>query len=530
MSNHSSDGFPSAPAPPCCLVIFGGVGDLAKRKLFPAVYNLKKSGLLPDQFGIVGIGRRELALADYRRQVSRDLETHIDQKNFDAGVRDWLAERLYHFRGDISRADTYEALGKELTELDAKLGTAGNAIFYLATPPSLFPVVPKFLAAAGALDQAGADGKSGWRRIVIEKPFGKDLESARELNRDLLAVAGEDQIYRIDHYLGKETVQNMMVLRFANGTFEPIWNRRYIDSVQVTVAETVGVEERGDYYDQAGALRDMVPNHLFQLISLIGMEPPNSFDADDVRDEKVKLLQAIKALSPEDVLTRTVRGQYDNGSVDGSVQPAYRREPKVRTDSETETYAAMKLEIDNWRWAGVPFYLRTGKRLIGRLTEVVIQFRRAPIHMFREVDAGLLSSNLLVMQIQPDERIQMRFSAKVPGPHVRIGNAMMDFDYLDSFGAAPQTGYETLLFDCMRGDPTLFQRADQIETGWKIVQPILDVWHTLKPRDFPNYPAGSWGPDAADELLARDGREWLAINCCGPRRPAVAAVGRKGAA
>ncbi len=489
--------------PPCSLVIFGGGGDLARRKLLPALYNLRKSGLLPDEFSIIGVARREVQVQDYRQEVRRDLNSQFGRE-VDSKAVDWLIERLNYLQGDSTQSQTYVKLGEAL-------GPNRNAIFYLATPPSLFSIIPRKLAEAALLEQETNDGQKKWRRIIIEKPFGRDWESARRLNEDLLRTAREDQIYRIDHYLGKETVQNIMVLRFANGTFEPIWNRRYIDSVQITVAESIGVEDRGDYYDQSGALRDMVPNHVFQLISLIGMEPPNSFDANDVRDEKVKLLNAIKPLTSDDVLARSVRGQYDG----------YRREPKVKPGSTTETYAAMRLEVDNWRWAGVPFYLRTGKKMADRLTEVVIQFRRAPIQLFRDAESGP-RSNLLVLQIQPDERIQMRFNAKVPGPEVKLGNVTMDFDYTDSFGSAPQSGYETLLYDCMRGDATLFQKAEQIESGWKIVQPILDVWTTLKPRDFSAYSPGSWGPKAADELLQREGRQWLAINCCEPRRRAAA--------
>ena len=511
-------------APPCVLVIFGGTGDLARRKLFPALYNLRVSGLLSEKFVFVGVGRRAMSEAEYRKRIAQDHQG----ENVDAAASDWLTDRAYYLQGDSSEPNTFGELKRFLAELDKKRGTSSNAIFYLATPPSLFSVIPRLLAESGLLKQeATGDGNRSWRRIIIEKPFGHDWESAHELNQSLLRVAAEDQIYRIDHYLGKETVQNMMVLRFANGAFEPIWNRRYVDSVQITVAEQLGVEDRGEYYDHSGALRDMVPNHLFQLIALIGMEPPNSFDANDVRDEKVKLLQAVKPFTPEEVLSRAVRGQY---GADGRGNPAYQREPSVRPGSMTETYAALRLEIDNWRWAGVPFYIRTGKRMSERLTEVVIQFRRAPIQMFRQVEAGPMSSNLLVMQIQPDERIQMRFNAKVPGPQVKLGSVLMDFDYIEAFGMAPQTGYETLLFDCMRGDATLFQRADQIEAGWKIVQPILDVWQTLKPRDFPNYAAGSWGPTAADKLIARDGRAWMAINCCGRGQGKASAEERRGAA
>jgi glucose-6-phosphate 1-dehydrogenase len=497
------------------MVIFGGGGDLAKRKLFPALHNLRKSGLLHEQFAVVSVAHNDIKIGEFRKQIAKDLETRLPHGILDHRVRDWLIERLHCVAGELTGTSVYGKLRDTLTQ--------GNAIFYLATPPSLFSVIPAKLAEAGLLKQTREGERRQWRRIVIEKPFGRDWESARGLNQELRRVADEDQIYRIDHYLGKETVQNIMALRFANGIFEPIWNRRYVDSVQITVAESIGVEERGDYYDHSGALRDMVPNHLLQLVALIGMEAPNSFDADEIRDEKVKLLKGIKVLAPEDVLTHAVRGQYDSGTADGKVGPAYSRESNVRADSLTETFVAMKLEIDSWRWAGVPFYVRTGKRMAGRLSEVIIQFRRAPIQMFRQGETALMKPNLLVMQIQPQERIQMRFSAKVPGPLVRLGDVMMNFDYMDTFGSAPQTGYETLLFDCMKGDATLFQRADQIETGWKIVQPILDIWQSLKPRNFPNYPAGSWGPKAADDLLARDGREWLTINCCDPPRAAVEA-------
>ncbi len=347
-----------------------------------------------------------------------------------------------------------------------------------------------------------------WRRVVIEKPFGRDLDSARALNRDIRKVLTEDQIYRIDHYLGKETVQNILVFRFSNGIFEPIWNRRYIDHVQITVAETLGVEQRGGYYDQAGALRDMVPNHILQLVTLTAMEPPVSFGADAVRDEQAKILHALQPRVPEDVLARTVRGQYGEGVVDGSVVPAYRAEANVRPDSNTETYVACKLAIDNWRWADVPFYLRTGKRMAKRVTEVAIQFRRAPFVLFRDTSVGPLSPNLLVMHIQPDEGISLRFGAKVPGPILDLGAVNMDFRYTDYFGSEPSTGYERLLYDCMIGDATLFQRADMVEAGWAVVQPVLDVWTALPARNFPNYPAGSWGPKEADDLMARDQRQW----------------------
>jgi glucose-6-phosphate 1-dehydrogenase len=347
-----------------------------------------------------------------------------------------------------------------------------------------------------------------WRRVIIEKPFGHDLESARALNQHLLRVAGEKQIYRIDHYLGKETVQNILALRFANGIFEPIWNRRYIDHIQISVTETVGVEQRGSYYDQAGTLRDMVPNHIMQLISLTAMEPPVSFRADAVRDEQAKILHAIQPLSAEDVLSRTVRGQYGEGFIGGERVPAYRGEDGVPEDSKTETFVAMKLSIDNWRWADVPFYLRTGKRMPARHTHILIQFRRAPLVLFRETPVDALMPNQLVLHIQPEEGISLRFAAKVPGPSMRLGAVDMSFEYQDYFGSQPSTGYERLLHDCMIGDATLFQRADMVEAGWCVVSPVLDVWKALPPRNFPNYAAGTWGPNDADELLERDGRVW----------------------
>jgi glucose-6-phosphate 1-dehydrogenase len=347
-----------------------------------------------------------------------------------------------------------------------------------------------------------------FRRVVYEKPFGNDLQSAQELNRCIRKVLKETQIYRIDHYLGKETVQNMLVFRFGNGIFEPIWNRRFIDHIQVTVAETVGVEKRGKYFDSAGTLRDMVPNHISQLISLVAMEPPNSFDADAVRDEQAKVLKAIQPFSAEEVLQRTVRGQYGEGETDGATVPAYRDEPDVPKDSNTETFVAIKLQIDNWRWAGVPFYVRTGKRMAMRHTEVAIQFREAPFVLFRNTAVEHLKPNFLVMHIAPDEGISMRFSAKVPGPQMRLGSVNMNFKYTDYFGVVPNIGYEVLIYDCIIGDQTLFQRADQVEAGWNIVNPILDVWHALPARSFPNYASGTWGPSDSDLLLERDGRHW----------------------
>ncbi len=401
----------------------------------------------------------------------------------------------------------YTALASRLAELDRERQTAGNYMFYLATSPKFFGPIVEHLGAAGLSHQEGGH----WRRVIIEKPFGHDLESAKALNREIKSVLDENQIYRIDHYLGKETVQNIMVFRFDNAIFEPIWNRRYIDHVQITNAETVGVELRGGYFDTTGTLRDMVPNHLMQLLSLTAMESPASFSADAVRNEQAKVLHAIQPLDSEDVLNRMVRGQYGEGMIGNETVPAYRKEAGVSPDSRTETYVAMKLTVDNWRWAGVPFYLRTAKRLAKRHTEIAIQFKSTPFELFRSSAFHKLHSNTLVIRIQPVEGISLSFGAKIPGAVLRVGSVDMNFEYSKYFGADAHTGYEVLLYDCMIGDATLFQRADMVEAGWSVVDPILDVWAALPPRKFPNYAAGSWGPKAADELLERDERHWRTI-------------------
>jgi len=379
-----------------------------------------------------------------------------------------------------------------------------NFFYYMAIPPDLFANVTQKIVKNGL----GKEENGNWRRFIFEKPFGRDLESAKKLNADLLKILKESQIYRIDHYLGKETVQNLLVFRFGNSIFEPIWNRNFIDHVQVTVAEKLGVELRGGYYDSAGALRDMIPNHIFQLVTLTAMEPPVSFDADSVRDEQAKILQAIQPFSPEDALHCAVRGQYSAGRIDGELVPAYRKEEKVAPDSNTETFAALKLAIDNWRWADVPFYVRTGKRMPTKHSSIVIQFKKAPFVLFRDTPIERLTTNRIEIHIQPDEGITLHFGAKIPGPIVKMGAVDMDFDYLEHFGEQISTGYERLLFDCMIGDATLFQRADMVEASWRIVTPILDVWSAIPARDFPNYEAGTWGPEDSDELLRRDGRKW----------------------
>ena len=491
------------PAPPCALVLFGASGDLAKRKLIPALYNLAAGGYLPDEFAIVGISRSPMSDDDFRQKMIQDLAT------FETGALDpqrveWLRSRLSYMSGDLDDAATFDRLREALEAADKQWGTGGNYLFYLAVPPSQFAAIAERLGAAGLTREEGG----AWRRIVIEKPFGHDLDSARELNRDIRAVAEERQIYRIDHYLGKETVQNILAFRFANGIFEPIWNRGYVDHVQITVAETVGVESRGGYYEEAGALRDMVQNHMFQLLALTAMEPPISFAPDEVRDERVKVLRSVRPITPEDVLHQAVRGQYDAGTVNDKTVPAYRAETHVSPSSPVETFVALKMYIDNWRWADVPFYLRTGKRLPRRVSEVAIHFKRAPHMLFRETAVEHLEANTLVLHIQPDEGISLKFEGKVPGPVMRLGHVRMHFEYSDYFGRTPETGYETLLYDCMIGDSTLFQRSDLVEVGWGIVMPILDVWSALAPRSFPNYAANTWGPKAADDLLQADGRRW----------------------
>ena len=490
------------PGDPCVMVIFGASGDLTKRKLIPALYNLAKDNLLSKEFAIVGFSRNELTSEQFRDQIGSEIGEFATTK-VDPDLWHWFSRRIYYVPGDFSDPSAYTKLRDFLAKIDKEHGTRGNYFYYLATAPSFFAPIVKQLGAAGLVTE-----ENGWRRVIIEKPFGHDYESAVALNKEIRQVLNEKQIYRIDHYLGKETVQNILVFRFSNGIFEPIWNRRYIDHVQITVAETVGVEQRGGYYEKAGTLRDMVPNHIFQLISLTAMEPPISFDADVVRDEQAKILKAIPPPNDEEVLIRTVRGQYGEGILDGVKVPAYRSEPMVDHNSRTETFVAMKLFIDNWRWADVPFYLRTGKRLRKRTTQIAIQFKRAPFVLFRKTAVDRLEPNRLVLHLQPDEGISLSFGAKVPGPVVQIGDVNMNFNYADYFNATPQTGYERLLYDCMLGDATLFQRSDMVETAWHVVAPILDVWEALPPRKFPNYLSGTWGPPEADELLAKDHRRW----------------------
>ena len=496
----------AAPVGSGVIVIFGAAGDLTKRKLLPSLYNLAAAKLLAKDVAIVAVARAGLDDAGWRARMDADMSQYATGQVSEE-VKRWLLERTYSVNGNFDDRQTYARLAQKLAEIDRAHGTRGNRLYYLATAPEFFGEIVGQLGAADLVREENGV----WRRVIVEKPFGTDLETARALNRELSRTLRESQIYRIDHYLGKETVQNLLVFRFGNCMFEPVWNRRYIDNVQITVAESIGVEARGGYYDKAGCLRDMVPNHLLQLLALVAMEPPTSFEAEAVREEKAKVLRAIAPLSPERVLTSCVRGQYAAGELGSARVPGYREEEKVDPRSNTETFAALKLAIDNWRWADVPFYLRTGKRMARRVSEISIQFRRPPTLLFRNTQVEHLTRNVLVIRVQPDEGIALRFGAKIPGPNVRMGNVAMEFKYADTFGATSSTGYETLLYDCIKGDATLFQRADMVEMGWAIVNPIQEVWRALPPHQFPNYAAGAWGPREADDLLARDGRSWRRI-------------------
>jgi glucose-6-phosphate 1-dehydrogenase len=496
---------------PCTMIICGATGDLTERKLAPALYNLMLGGFLPPEFSVVCFARRDWSTDELRERLLGAVNEYSRNRPAKRAIWESFAKGIEYHRGDLKDASAYLELAKRLDRIDRDRGTSGNRLFYLAVPPSLYPEIIEQLdrsglAASGDRRQTGS--KRGWTRVIVEKPFGFDLASAQTLNREISEVFDENQVFRIDHYLGKETVQNLSVFRFGNGLFEPIWNRRYIDSVQITVAETVGIEGRGDFYDATGALRDVVQNHGLQLLSVFAMEPPVEFRAEDLRDEKLKVLRAVKPVAGADVSTNTVRGQYVSGWVEGERLRSYRDEPDVRPDSETETYVALKLGIDSWRWAGVPFYVRAGKALASRATEIAVQFRRAPLALFQRAGVPQVEPNVLAIRVQPDEGILLRFGAKVPGQGLQIRSVNMDFRYGSSFAVDSPEAYETLLLDCMIGDTSLFTRDDEVERAWVILDPILQAWGAGDGGPMHFYGAGTWGPPAADDLLERDGRAW----------------------
>lgn len=487
--------------------IFGAHGDLTKRKLIPAMYALFLQGLLPKGFVLLGTSRTPMSDEQFRNLMKESLLKFASDLAFDEDSWARFASSLYYVATDSSKPEGFEVIKTTLDELDAKHGTKGRHIFYLSTSPSLYWPIVQGLAAAGLVSKVKTCDR--WPRVVIEKPFGHDLESSRELDERIHDVMREHQIYRIDHYLGKETVQNIMVFRFANAIFEPLWNRNHIDHIQVTNAETIGVEGRGAYYQEAGAMRDMIQNHLMQLLALVLMEPPISMDAEATRDEKIKVLRCLKPLSPDKIDDYAVRGQYGPGFILGSNVPGFRQEDSVSPDAETPTFAALKLEMDNWRWAGVPIYLRSGKRLAKSITEVAVHFKTAPHRLFGLNDGTSDDqSNVLVMQIQPDEGISLRFATKQPGPTTMVRWLNMDFKYGTAFGARTPTAYERLILDCLIGDPSLFARTDFVEASWQYIQPILQHWENTSPKDFPNYASGSWGPQASDKLIASTGHAW----------------------
>ena len=489
---------------PCVMVIFGATGDLTHRKLLPALYDLAVEQPLPAGFSVVGFARRPYSDEQFREQALESINQHSRQKPANPQVWEGFASGIHYLQSDFHDIKGYERLNELLNTLDQQRGTSGNRIFYLSTPPSHYPEIIHSLGVAGM-----NKSRKGWTRIIIEKPFGHDLASARELNRQVARVFKEDQVYRIDHYLGKETVQNILVFRLANGIFEPVWNRRYVDHVQITVAENIGIEGRGAYFEEAGILRDMVQNHVLQLLALVAMEPPITFDADAVRDEKVKVVHALQPLVGHDVITNIVRAQYGPGWVSGRQVVGYREEPGVSPRSTTETYVAMKVFIDSWRWAGVPFYLRTGKHLPKRVTEIAIQFKQAPLMLFKRSEAyGQVEPNVLTLRIQPDEGISLKFGAKVPGTEMQIRSVNMDFFYGSSFVREQPEAYERLLLDCMLGDSTLFTRRDEVEAAWTFLQSILDEWQNEPADSILTYESGTWGPEAADEFIWRDGRRW----------------------
>jgi glucose-6-phosphate 1-dehydrogenase len=492
---------------PCAFVLFGATGDLAHRKVMPAIYQLWRTNLLPAEFSLVAVARRPYTDETFAAEVRSSIEKYSRVQPIDEDAWEELAKRITYQPLDFGDDSGFDRLGSRLEELDAERGTAGNRLFYLATQPSQVTEIVRQLGRVGLDHEVRG---TGWRRVVVEKPFGRDYDSARTLNHEVGKVFRESQVYRIDHYLGKETVRNLLVFRFGNGIFEPVWNRSYVDHVQITVAESIGVESRGAFYEETGASRDILQNHLLQLMTLVAMEPPSSFQADALRDQKLQILRAIAAPGPDDIRRHIVRGQYGPGWVGGEAAAGYRQEPEVDPVSETETFVAGRFEIDDWRWSGVPFYLRAGKRLPKRATEIAIQFKEVPLRLFREA-AGDPTPNVLAMRIQPDEGIMLRFAAKVPGLGLDVRTVNMDFAYDTSFVVDSPDAYETLILDALLGDASLFTRADEVEAAWSVVTPIINTWAEMAPPRFPDYAAGTWGPEAADDLIEKDGRWWRRI-------------------